>query len=270
MFKSRVILNTVDAEWILLIHGFGGSSNTWQKQIDTYSQNYNLLLLDMHDNSDLAGVESQLTMEGVCRKIAAVMDYHEVPRAHLLGLSLGTMIALAFAVQYPHRVMSMLLAGGIIRFDFKSQILLWLALLLKNKVAYIKLYSFFAFVIMPRKNHKQSRDIFLREAQKLGPEEFCKWLDLLYLIKNSEHLIDKLNNLLPNIKILYVMGSEDHLFKSKIIHYATQLKSAQVRIIPGCGHVCTIEKDQEFTEISMAFWNECQEKSSRNLIWQAI
>ena len=117
MFSSRIILNPVESEWVLLIHGFGGSSNTWQRQIEAYSQKFNLLLLDMHDRADMPGAGSQLTIDGVCAAIAETMDHHNVPRAHVVSLSLGTMLAISFAVQYPRRVISMVMAGGVIRFN---------------------------------------------------------------------------------------------------------------------------------------------------------
>ena len=44
----------------------------------------------------------------------------------------------------------------------------------KSVVPYILLYKLFAFIIMPKKNHKESRLLFVKEAKKLYQKEFLK------------------------------------------------------------------------------------------------
>ena len=46
MLKYEIIDNQAE-EWVVFIHGLGGSTKTWKKQIDAFSKNYNLLLLDL-------------------------------------------------------------------------------------------------------------------------------------------------------------------------------------------------------------------------------
>ena len=46
MLKYELIDNQKE-EWIVFVHGIGGSTKTWKKQIDDFSEHYNLLLLDL-------------------------------------------------------------------------------------------------------------------------------------------------------------------------------------------------------------------------------
>ena len=41
-----------DKEWILMLHGIGGNLNIFKKQIDVLSENYNLLLVDLHGHGN--------------------------------------------------------------------------------------------------------------------------------------------------------------------------------------------------------------------------
>lgn len=43
---------------------------------------------------------------------------------------------------------------------------------------YMWLYRRFAFIIMPREHHQESRNLFVREARKLSQEEFKCWFSL--------------------------------------------------------------------------------------------
>ena len=49
------------------------------------------------------------------------------------------------------------------------------------------------------------------------------------------------------------MGKQDHLFKNPIQKDISLLKNAKVHIINNCGHVCTIEKTDEFNQISITY-----------------
>ena len=53
MLYFKKILNTNSKEWCVFIHGAGGSSSIWHKQVKAYSENFNLLLIDLrgHGNS---------------------------------------------------------------------------------------------------------------------------------------------------------------------------------------------------------------------------
>lgn len=247
MYDAECIVNNPRYEWVVFIHGFGGSCSTWQKQKDEYSKGFNLLLLSMHAPS---GSQDKLTVEDVCRGIAATMSFYGIHRAHIISLSFGSMLALAFGALYRHRVISMVMAGGIIGFDFRTNLLLFIARALKDIVPYIWLYGFFALCILPKKNHAFSRAIFVREAKKLGHGEFCRWLRLIPEVKRNAAFIDMLSS--RPLPILYVMGKEDHLFLPVTLRLAPKLY-ARVHVIQGCGHVCSIEKAEEFNDVSRAF-----------------
>ena len=47
MLKYQAIDNQKE-EWVVFIHGMGGSTKTWARQIEAFSKSYNLLLLDLH------------------------------------------------------------------------------------------------------------------------------------------------------------------------------------------------------------------------------
>ena len=40
-----------DAEWVTFIHGAGGSSKVWYRQIKAFKEKYNVLLIDQKDSA---------------------------------------------------------------------------------------------------------------------------------------------------------------------------------------------------------------------------
>lgn len=250
VYKNEINPNMKDA-WVIFFHGFGGSSETWNKQIDEFKKVYNLLLIDFHEGGE---VSENLTVDKLCHQIFDIITKNEIEKVHIISVSSGSLIALAFAARYPNKVHSMVMGGGIITFNVRTRFLIFMARRLQNIVPYMSLYRFFAYAIMPGKNHVISRKIFSREAKKLGHIEFCRWVNFIPLLKKNKAYIRMINNSSKRIAILYIMGDEDHLFKQSIIKDVQGLRYGNVVIIPKCGHVCSIENPELFNKISLEFF----------------
>ncbi|HBR32348.1 MAG: alpha/beta hydrolase [Eubacteriales bacterium] len=251
MINANVIFTGPDAAWVMFFHGFGGSSTTWQKQTEDYSKHYNLLLFNFHDNPEQDS--GPLSIEKVCGEIAAIMDRYHVPKAHLVSMSSNSLLALPFVSLYPERVGALVMAGGIISFHFKTNFLLESARILQSIIPYMPLYKLFAYIIMPGKNHLKSRMIFVREAIKLGHTEFCCWINFLSELKKNEAYLSEINHLPEKKSFLYIMGNEDHLFKTTVLKDISKIANASMVVLPDCGHVCNIEKVEMFNQISLNF-----------------
>ena len=68
-------------------------------------------------------------------------------------------------MNYPERVKSLILGGAIIRFDIRTNFLLMVARMTKKIVPYMLLYKIFAYILMPRKSHEESRLAFVNQAK---------------------------------------------------------------------------------------------------------
>lgn len=248
IFDAEVYHTGDSVYWIVLVHGFGGSAKTWKKQIDFFSEHYNLLVLEMHKRKG----NEDLDLDKVCKLINSTLDYYKIEKAHFLGFSFSSLICLRFAVLYPEKVNSLIMGGGIVKFNLKTRSLLFLAITFKRLINYMVLYRFFAYIIMPKKNHKKSRNIFVAEAKKLGHDEFCKWLDI---IPQTTKSLTWLYELKDNIKVLYVSGNEDYLFLKDTLKYSKKISNSQIEIIDNCGHVCSIEQYDKFNNIVFKYLN---------------
>ncbi|ETA69429.1 putative hydrolase or acyltransferase of alpha/beta superfamily [Methanolobus tindarius DSM 2278] len=241
-FSAEVHFKNDSAHWFVFVHGFGGSARTWKKQIEFFSGHYNLLVLEMHKKPQF----NELDIDKVCRLINSTLVYHGVKKAHFMGFSFSTLICLRFAILYPEKVDTLIMGGGIVKFNLRTNFLLYLAITFKQWINYMILYRFFAYIILPRKNHRRSRSIFVAEARKLGYDEFCKWVDLIPETKQSLEWLDELDN---NIQVLFVSGSEDHLFLKDTQRHTEKMGNARIKIIENCGHVCSIEQYDRFNNI---------------------
>lgn len=97
-------------EPVLLIMGLGWHSNMWHRTRPALTANYRTVVLDNRGAGRSNVPPGPYPIATMAADAAAVLDAAGIECAHLLGASMGGMIAQEFALQYPKRVRSLILA----------------------------------------------------------------------------------------------------------------------------------------------------------------
>jgi pimeloyl-ACP methyl ester carboxylesterase len=254
MLHYTTYLKDKSAPWVTFIHGAGGSSSIWYKQIRDFKSDYNVLLIDLrgHGKSKKPIYEKikSYTFKAIGDEVIEVLDHLKIKATHWVGISLGTIIIRELSERFPERSNSMILGGAIMKLNLRGQILMRLGVLLKSAIPYLVLYRFFAHVIMPRKSHKESRNLFINEAKKLYQKEFQRWFTLVAEINPLLKIFRIKDALIPT---LYIMGSEDYMFLPSIKKLVQDHPFSQLHVIPSCGHVVNVESPHVFNQTSIQF-----------------
>ena len=243
-----------DRPWVVFVHGAGGSSNIWFRQLKAYRERFNVLLLDLrghgHSHRLQQVVQGKYSFRAVTEDIVSLLDHLGIQRAHFVGISLGTILIRHLAELCPERVKSMVLGGAILRLDIRSRILVQLGRLGQHILPYMWLYRLFAFIIMPRERHRESRLLFVREARRLCQKEFKRWFRLATEVNP---LMRYFRERPVSIPTLYIMGEEDYMFLAPVREQVERDPYSELAVIEGCGHVCNVESPERFNRQSIAF-----------------
>lgn len=257
MLHYKTFIHAEDRDWVVFIHGAGGSSSIWFRQVKAYREEFNVLLVDLrgHGKSKKMSTleeyyKEKYTFKTISKDVIEVLNTLSIQQAHFVGVSLGTIIIRSIAEMEPGYVQSAVLCGAITRLDIRSRILVWLGHTFKKMVPFIWLYQLFAWIIMPKKNHEESRMMFVNDAKNLARKEFLKWFRLTYDINP---LLRYFKEKEMNAPTLYIMGEEDHMFLPPVKKMVDEFRRSSLQIVPDCGHVCNIEKPEEFNSISIRF-----------------
>ena len=235
--------------WITFVHGAGGSSTIWFKQLKPFKDKYNLLLIDLRGHGLSKNIYSEwkkYSFEAVSNDIVEVLDHLKIQQTHFIGISLGTIIIREIADKHPERTISLIMGGAVMHLNFRCRALMKVANITKSVVPYMFLYKFFAFIIMPKKSHSESRNLFVNEAKKLYQNEFKKWVSMFTKLTPKLNFFQSKDSEKPT---LYIMGSEDYLFLPSIRKIAASHKKATLEVIEKCGHVVNIEQPQIFNDL---------------------
>lgn len=244
-----------NASWITFIHGAGGSSAIWFKQIRFFSKNFNLLLIDLRGHGASKDLiqnpfKTKYSFESIAEDIFEVMDHIKIEKSHFVGISLGTILICQLAEMQPNRVYKMIMGGAILELNLRSRILMYFGNATKSVLPYMWLYRFFAFIIMPNRNHKESRILFIREAKKLYQKEFIRWFKLTSEIIPKLRIFRKVTVHIPT---LYIMGDQDYMFLPTVQKVTESRPLSQLLVIKECGHVVNVEKPGKFNDGMLSF-----------------
>ena len=242
-------------EWVTFVHVAGGSSSIWYKQVRDFKKHFNVLILDLrgHGNSQPKlkdTFNSKYTFDSITNDIVEVIEHLQIKKSHFIGISLGTILIRNLAEKKPELVKSMIMGGAIIKLNFRSQVLMKVGNIFKSVVPYMMLYKLFAFIIMPRKNHKKSRSLFVNEAKKLYQKEFIRWFTLTSEINPLLRFFRAKDIKIPT---LYVMGAEDHLFLPSIKNIVSNHITSSLFVVDNCGHVVNVEQPEAFNTQTIRF-----------------
>ena len=101
---------------VLLIMGLGWPSYSWHRSRPLLSQHYRTIALDNRGVGQSDAPPGPYSITQMAADCAAVLGAARVNTAHIIGVSMGGMIAQEFALQYPKKVRSLILgctsAGG--------------------------------------------------------------------------------------------------------------------------------------------------------------
>tara|TARA_Y100000389_G_scaffold125405_1_gene122770 strand:- start:39 stop:824 length:786 start_codon:yes stop_codon:yes gene_type:complete len=244
-----------NASWITFIHGAGGSSAIWFKQIRFFSKKFNLLLIDLRGHGASKDLiqnpfKTKYSFESIAEDIFEVMDHVKIEKSHFVGISLGTILIRQLAEMQPKRVYKMIMGGAILELNLRSRILMYFGNATKSVLPYMWLYRFFAFIMMPNRNHKESRILFIREAKKLYQKEFIRWFKLTSEIIPKLRIFRKVT---VDIPTLYIMGDQDYMFLPSVQKVTESHHLSQLLVLEECGHVVNVEKPGKFNDGMLSF-----------------
>jgi pimeloyl-ACP methyl ester carboxylesterase len=104
-----------DGPAVLLIHGITSSSRTWRAVMPALAEHYTVIAPDLLGHGRSAKPRGDYSLGGYASGLRDLLVALEIPRATVVGHSLGGGVAMQFAYQFPERVERLALvdSGGL-------------------------------------------------------------------------------------------------------------------------------------------------------------
>lgn len=117
------VSRTGQAEWILFIHAAFVNHNMFKPQFTYFKSKYNILAIDIIGHGQSVDTQKGDTIAKMPKWISDILKTESIAKVHIVGISLGAVLAQAFANCYPDAVNSLACFGGydINHFDTKMK-----------------------------------------------------------------------------------------------------------------------------------------------------
>ncbi|WP_144549141.1 alpha/beta fold hydrolase [Bacillus sp. X1(2014)] len=253
------------SETIIFLHGSGpgvSAKSNWQHILPHFNENFHVVAPDIFGFGNTDHPESYPKNGGEwmnerIKQVLALMDEIGVEKAHLVGNSLGGVIALHLLMYAPERFDRVVLMGAGGGLTEPTPELAKLANFHKdpNPVAFKNLLSWFLYdkSILEDELEKivaERLELFLKpEVRKSYEENFSKshLSDMLVppsALKQMDH------------QILLIHGHADRFVPLQSSLYVMDyLPNAQLHVFKRCGHWAQVEQKERFIKLTSDFFN---------------
>ena len=97
---------------VVLIHGLAGDYSAWTAQIQLLKDRFRVIAFDNRGAGKSTQVDEPISTQDLAKDTLGLMDYLNIPSAHVVGRSMGGAVAQHMALMSPERVKSLVLCAS--------------------------------------------------------------------------------------------------------------------------------------------------------------
>lgn len=238
---------------VVLMHGIGGNRTNWHDQLEPFAAHFHVVAWDARGYGASDDYEGPLDFGSFAGDLARLLDYFEASRAHLVGLSMGGVIAMDFYSRYPQRVATLTICDSLPGFNHLTA---------EQRSEFVHLRQ------EPLLAGKEPKDIApIVAATLIGksarPGSFERLVASMAALHKHSYLktiaatatytrtfeLEKIA-----VPTHIVVGDEDQLTPPQMSRQmAERIPGARLTVIDGAGHLSNIEQPDKFNRAVLAF-----------------
>jgi len=231
---------------LLLVHGLGSSTRDWYEQVEAFAADYRVLRVDLRGHGRSARPEGPYHMAEFGRDVAVLLQRLDAAPAHVVGLSMGGMVALQLAADAPRLVRSLVVVNSTADTRLHTWADVWFYLSRRVAVQVLG---------MRRVGHLIARRLFVEPEQEDLRREFVRrWAEndrQGYLWSVDAIMGWSVRDRLPSITTptLLVSSGHDYTPVSEKNRIAAAMPCADLAVVEDARHALPVERPAAFNAI---------------------
>ncbi len=234
---------------ILFLHPAFSDHRAFEKQIDYFSKDYKVITIDLIGHGLSKAKKSDDKIDTSPEHIIRILESEGHARADLVGVSMGSLVAQYFTLQYPDKVKSLTALGG---YDInrknkeveKAQMASNLGLIFR---AFFSMKSFRKKVSEITCITKQGQALFYKSSDSYERKSFLVMQGLQNVIKDRE-------NIKPKYPTFIVTAEFDiELARKQAKKWHENLDNSEYFMMKDAGHCANMDDPSEFNRLVKEF-----------------
>ena len=233
---------------VVLLHGLGADRRIWLYQVPTLCARVPVITVDLRGHGRSSAPPGEWTIEDMARDVVRLLRYLGAERAHLLGLSMGGMVAQQFALDYPYVTASLVLAGTVCGFpadaqDMARESLRFIETHSMGEVARARISAAFTDAVDPVMR------LHLIEAVGLNDKQAYERAARAVFRFSSCARLDEIT-----APTLVITGEQERTFpRAWTEDLAVRIRGARLVRIAGAAHISNMERPEQFNRAVIDF-----------------
>jgi 3-oxoadipate enol-lactonase len=235
---------------VLFLHGLGSSVRDWEFQVPAFADDYRMLLIDMRGHGRSDKQQGPYSMPLFVRDTIALLDQLKIDKVHLVGLSMGGMIAFQMAVDCPERIQSMVIVNSgpaVVPRTMKDRFAIWMRFFIVRVMGMRKMGETLAPRLFVDADQEALRQTFANRWAENDPRAY---LDTLRAIVGWT-VEDKINQI--KIPTLVLCSDMDYTPTADKEKYLVKMSNAKLQILSNAHHAVNAERPELFNEAVRQF-----------------
>lgn len=240
-------------ELVLLLHGLGSSLRDWELQLPALAEKYTVLAVDMRGHGGSDKPPGPYSVATFARDAAEVLRALGLGPAHVVGISMGGMIAFQLAVDAPSLVRSLVVVNSgpaLVPRSLRDVIALGTRMVALRLVGLRGLAKKVAAMNFPRPDQAELRQRL--EATIAGNDEVAYRASMKALVGWSVE--ERIGHI--RCPVLVVTGDNDYTPVAAKQAYAAKIPSARVAVVADSRHVTPVDQPEKFNRLMLDFLAE--------------
>lgn len=237
-------------EPLLFIHGLGGSTLDWEYQVPFFAKYFQVITLDLRGHGKTEKPAQPYSVTLFANDVAELIRSLHLNPVHVVGHSLGGMIAFQLALDFPDLIKSLTIINSGPEFKFPN-LKMALYFYLRRVNVWLfgmrKLSGTLAKGLFPKPEQEQIRQKFGKRCRANDPKAYRNSLRVF----SGWSVINRLANL--HCKTLIITADHDYTPVAYKAFYTKLIPNAQLIVIQDSYHFSIADQPKQFNEALFSF-----------------
>ncbi|HZC38306.1 MAG TPA: alpha/beta fold hydrolase [Sphingomicrobium sp.] len=230
---------------ILFLHGVGSDKSVWRPQLEHFASERRAVTFDYPGYGDSDSAPEGTSRDDYAAVILAAMTELGIERAHICGLSLGGVVAIAMFHAWPKRLASLILADTFAEHPDGRAIY---ERSLAGSADMRTLAEARVDVLLAQPADPAVRSEVIETMARIDPSAYRIGAEAVWLADQREHAAA------IRVPTLVLCGAEDRVTPPALSTALTKLiPGAQYDAVEGAGHLSNLERPDAFNTLTGAF-----------------
>lgn len=239
---------------LLFIHGLGSSTRDWEYQVSSFAHDFQVVTFDLRGHGQSTKSPGPYTIPLFAADTAAFIRALNLGPTHVVGLSLGGVIAFQLALDAPELVKSMVIVNSgpeIPLRTFKERLRVLIGFLSRQLIVRLrgmrKMGEVLAKHLLPEPEQADLRRAFIERWAENDKRAYLAAMGAF----RGWNVTDRLQAI--SCPVLVITADQDYTPVSFKEDYVAKMPNAELVVIPNSRHLTPLEKPELFNQALRTF-----------------